>query len=163
MDYTLALGPRRHLYEMTKVLRSLVVWVRKSRPSLFIKFWMPKAMSFKGSLLDQRFHEEIENLNAEFQLKRKLYLEVQKNRSRETWPDIKPNKPNAAANINTDKVVTAGPSLDSPNRTWMIKLMFWPHCAPHLILKKEPPVYFKDKAQLIDPRWFYVITTMLQG
>lgn len=167
MDYTLALGSSGvTLYEMTKVFAQFGRLGKKITPIIIHKVLDAKGNELLKDLsFDQRFHEEIENLNAEFQLKRKLYLEVQKRiEAGETWPDIKSEwASNAAANINTDKVVTAGPSLDSPESDLDDKANALASLRSTFDFEKEPPVYFKDKAQLIDPRVAYVITTMLQG
>lgn len=144
MDFTLALGSSSvTLYEMTKVFAHFGRMGKRIRPLLVTKVLDSKGNNILSNLsVDVRFEEQIKPIEEEFETRRLAYLEAKKAQAElEKEISVDAEDPTAPGAEELAK-------QDIPKDT---------------LLEKEPPFFFEDPDQLINPNTAYLITSILRG
>lgn len=152
MDYTLALGSSATtLYEITKVFAQFGRMGKLIKPVIIHSVTDKDGEELLSRVeLDKRFEKELEALNEEFELKRKAYIHWQKI-VKDAETSEEPIDLEAESKVTISIPSTEeGPELQ-PEKTITVDF------------KKEPPIYFNNEKQLIQPTTAYIITSILQG
>jgi penicillin-binding protein 1A len=141
-DYTLALGSSSvRLYEMTKAFAQIGRLGRRARPILIHKVDDKNGQTILENVyMDDRFKEQIQPIEEEFEQRRLAYLAYKKTHSQDgalNPADTKAEEPTAGAKT------ASGKPLPNP--------------------AKEPPIFFQDPDQLLKPETAYVMTSLLQA
>lgn len=171
LDYTLALGSSSvTLYEMTKAFSQIGRLGKRIEPIIIHKVVSQDGEELLGKVsLDIRFEKELEELDKSFEWKRKLYLQVQAQLEGQEDKDqaLQMIVEELTAQLENLPADTPAPAVAadeaeeeeslSPRQRLLRKIRFVKN------FKKHPPIYFKNKDQLIDPKTAYVTTTLLQG
>lgn len=147
MDFTLALGSSGvTLYEMTKMFSQFGRMGKRITPMLIHKVEDADGNVLMEEVgLDARFKDELEALAKEFEDRRQNYLRYQ--RRLEAGEELE------AIEADENARYTAMLENLEPGETPPAPFKF----------KQEPPLYFKDRNQLMKPQTAYVITSLLQG
>ncbi len=154
-DFTLALGSSGiTLYEMTKVFSQLGRMGKRTNPVLIHKVLDKNGKQILGKIyLDKKFEKEIGALKKEYELKRNLYLRAKKQiEAGENIEDIQAEI-NERLYVKKDSTDDKEAS-DIPENASVISEFNY---------KKQPPFYFPNSNQLVDPNSAYVLTNILQG
>lgn len=149
MDLSLGLGSSSvTLYEMTKVFATFGRNGKRLRPKLLHKVTTASGeIVLEEKSLDERFRDEIAQLDLEFQEKAERHneaIEAEKQALLE-----------AEANGNLDE--------DSSEENEEIKPKSTKEILAEMRKKRKPDFYFDDPDQLVDPRTAYLTTTLLAG
>lgn len=150
MDLSLGLGSSSAtLYEMTKTFATFGRNGKRIRPKLLQKVTTANGeILLEEKSLDERFRDEIAQLDLEFEEKRERFFEEKKAAEEakleaEALAAQNGEPIEETETVNTEK--TAKEILAEMRR------------------KRRPDFYFEDPEQLVDPRTAYLTTTLLTG
>lgn len=164
LDYTLALGSSSvTLYEMTKAFAQFGRLGKRIRPFLIHSVTDQDGEEILEKVsLDERFRNEIENLEELYEERRENFLAWKKSLDGilNGKPDGEGSDPVGLFPIETQGAQGEGrqPSMDREDGEK-------PPVAlnPRFNPAREPPLFFEDPDQLIRPETAYVITSILQA
>ena len=171
-DFTMALGSSGvTLYEMTKVFSVFGRQGHNVTPRLIHKVEDQEGnMLLEEITLDERFETELSAQNQEFELRREAYLQFKKTyQSKDEDPttdngETSGDKAEVETEDSTDKdgVSTKDPSQlkVAQEGDYFLKLEEF---GKVIDLRKEPPLYYENPKQILNPQTSYVITSLLQG
>lgn len=171
LDFTLALGSSSvTLYEMTKAFAQIGRLGKKIQPIIIHKVLDQSGEELLGKVsLDIRFEKELEELDKSFEWQRVLYLQVksrlegQEDKDKALQMIIEEltaqleNTPSEPIAPTTEAITEEEEDGLTARQKLIRKIRFVKS------FNRQPPIYFKDKNQLIDPKTAYVTTTLLQG
>ena len=153
MDYTLALGSSSvTLYEMTKAFSHIANLGQRIKPILIHRVIDGDGNILAENLsLDDRFEEEIQAIEDEFEQRRQEYLsqsllEQQKNEQQTIKEQNRKQENDGFFSQETD-MADNSEEKEPPKEPAF----------------KESPLFFKDPNQLIKPSTAYLVTTLLRG
>ncbi len=149
MDLTLGLGSSSvTLYEMTKLFAQIGNLGRKISPKIIHRVTLGEEVLLENISLDDRFQNELAPIEQEFEERRKAYFEK------------------LQAKLNADENQDQA-ETDEEQEQEKKELNTVPKYENPILYKakkrKDPPFFFKDPKQLIDPRTAYLMTSLLAG
>lgn len=155
MDFTLSLGSSGvTLYEMTKVFSHFGRMGKRIRPIIIHNVTDQEGNILLENLsLDDRFEQEISEIDEEFEIQRQNYLNYKR-----VHPEVN-NQVLADAESNTDSNTHNADDSDDNSDTNKDN----PSTITRSEFLKLPPLYFEDPNQLMNPSTAYIMTTLLQG
>ncbi|RME17370.1 MAG: PBP1A family penicillin-binding protein [Bdellovibrio sp.] len=147
MDYTMALGSSSvTLYEMTKAFANLGRLGKRIYPKLIHRVENKDGeVLLEDVSLDVKFEDKIKPIDEEFEQRRQAYLEYKK----ELELSKNSVKEPPGASVEDEESLSDEVSEEEAKR--------------RAKLAKEPPIFFEDPDQLIDPKTAYIATSMLKG
>lgn len=145
MDFTLALGSSGvTLYEITKTFSQIGRLGKRIRPMIIHKVENQSGeILLENITLDERFMTEIQANDEAFEKRRAAYLDYKKNPEKYAKKDENTNEdPNRQKDVLNEDLETPPVNYD---------------------IGKEPPLFFEDADQLINPTTAYITTSLLRG